>query len=117
MSNKQPPVLFPFGDAVEFRPQAEKINDEVYRSIPALNHLATTTLTVTNKISQDARNALLLDDGKVDPEMRVLKVELGMVKRDQMESAQPDLDYMHSAAPAGRRDFESPENDAWLSPN
>lgn len=112
----QSPIIFPFGDEITYRHAGEKINDEAYRGIPALNALVTSTLVVSNKITQDARDALLLQDGKIDPSLRVAKVEVGMVKRHAMENAQPDLEYLSGLSAASRRDFETPDNDIWFSP-
>lgn len=109
-------LFFPFVDELEFRTREEKVHDEIYRSIPALNHLVTSALNVTNKIPLEARNAILLQDGKIDPALRVLKVEVGLVKRHEMENAQPDMDYLAGAKPASRKEFESKDNDPWIEP-
>lgn len=108
------PIVFPFADEVSYRDPAEKINDEAYRGIPALNALVTSALIVSNKITQNGRDALLLHDGKIDPSLRVGQVELGMIKRHAMENAQPDLEYLNGMAPAPRQDYETPKNDIWL---
>jgi len=111
-------LIFPFLDELQSRPPEDVVVDEVFRDIPALNHLAAAVLTVSNKMSHASRNALLLGDGTTDPQLRVLQVEVGMIQRDQIENAVPDLDYLKGQAPQPRQAFETPDNDIWFpNPN
>lgn len=98
-------LVIPFGEKLSFRPHDEKMNEEIYSTIPALNELTKSALAVSNKISQDARNALFFQDGATAPELRTLTVVVGMVKRDQMENAQPDLQYMSGQQPVPAPSF------------
>lgn len=103
------------GDEVVCRDSAERLNEEVYRSIPALMHFANAAMQLSNKLSLDARNALFFDAAG-DPELRALKVENALVKRHDMESVQPDMEWLRGMSPATRKDFETADNDVWLSP-
>lgn len=114
--NSNPSSLVPFvGEAVACRDSSERLNEEVYRSIPALTHFANAAVEVGNKLAADAREALFFDKGR-DPELRALMVETAMVKRDEMGSVQPDLEWLRSASPANRKDFETKDNDLWIGP-
>ena len=114
--NSSPSNLVPFvGDAVACRDSSERLDEEVYRSIPALTHFANSAMEVGNKLAADARSALFFDKGR-DPELRTLMVETAMVKRDELNSVQPDLEWLRSAAPSGRKDFETKDSDLWVGP-
>lgn len=101
------------GTGVFFRDRSERMDEEVYRSISALSHLASAAAEVGNKLSLDARNALFFERGG-DHELRVLKIENAMHARQAMESFQPDLEWLRGAAPVARQDFETRDNDLWL---
>lgn len=108
-------AFFDGGERIHVRDPSERMSEEVYRSIPALNAFANAAMAVGNKVSLEARNALFFDKG-ADPELRALKVENALVKRHELDSIQPDLEWLQSASPAKRKDFESSTDDVWLGP-
>lgn len=103
------------GEGVEHRDPGERLDEEVYRAIPALTHFASAAMEVSNKLSLHARNALFFEKGS-DPELRALKVENALVMRHAMDSVQPDVEWMRSADPTSRKDFQSADNDLWVGP-
>ncbi|WP_199030758.1 hypothetical protein [Ralstonia sp. ASV6] len=111
-----PIKLIPFSDTVVSRPQHEKIDDEVYRSIPGLNALATPVQILSKKLSLSARNALFYMDRNADPSLRRVAVELGVERQLMMEGAEPDLGYLQGEVAATRKQFETPNNDIWVTP-
>lgn len=106
--------LFPFSDEVACRPAHEKIDDEVYRSIPALNELANASLALSSKLTLNARNALFYTNRSADPSLRRVAVELGVQRRLEMEGAAPDLTYLAGQEKATRQQYETADNDVWL---
>lgn len=98
---------------VEARDQSECLDEEVYRSIPALNELANSAMKVGNMLSRDGREALFFESAK-DPELRSLTVEGTLVSRHDMETAQPDVEWMNGIQPAARKSFETPNSDDWI---
>lgn len=108
--------LFPFADELTYRPNEERLHEEVYRTIPELNALATVALRVANALPSPARDALFLGDGTMDPGLRTAQVQAGMVKRHQQENAEPDLAYLAGIDVPRRQDFETKDNDPWLEP-
>ncbi|CAE6793574.1 hypothetical protein R70006_04963 [Paraburkholderia domus] len=109
--------LIPFGDAVVARESHEKIDDEVFSSIPALNSLAGSSLTLSTKLSLDARAALFHTNTASSPSLRRVSVELGVERRFAMEGATPDPEYLNGQEKALRQQFETPKNDIWLEPD
>ncbi|CAJ6618419.1 Uncharacterised protein [Burkholderia pseudomallei] len=110
-------TLIPFGPELVARTRQEKIDQEVYRTIPALNCLANASLALSTKLTLDARNALFYANRAVDPGLRRVAVELGVERRLSMESAVPDADYLAGQEKATRQQYETAENDIWLSPD
>jgi hypothetical protein len=111
---KVKPLLIPFGDELTFRPTTEHLNEEVYRSIPALNRLANAVVLVTNKLSSDARNALYFEKENMDPSLRATKIEAAMIMRDIIENAPPDPEFLSQFKPVPRQSFDTAEKDIWL---
>lgn len=109
-------LLIPFGHQLMHRPDGEKSNEEIYRSIPALNRLAIVAMAVSNKLSSEGRESLFYEKGNTDPELRVLKVEVAMIRRDVIENAQPDLEWMSSAKPISSKSFDTAGPDEWTTP-
>lgn len=107
-------VLYPFGEALRYRSSVERMHEEVYSVIPVLNELANTSVRLSNKLSQESRNALFFEDSSTDPAIRVLKVEVGMVKRDQMERTVPDMHYLAGQQPIPHQSFDTADKDEWL---
>lgn len=112
---KSSTVLYPFGEALQYRSSVERMHEEVYSVIPVLNELANTSVRLSNRLSQESRNALFFEDSSTDPAIRVLKVEVGMVKRDQMERAIPDMQYLAGQQPIPHQSFDTADKDEWLN--
>lgn len=113
--------LRPFvGDEVACRDGGERLNEEVYRSIPALTTFANALVAVGNKLAHDAREALFFEKGR-DPGLRAVIVETAMVRHHQLNSVEPDLEWLRGAendnVKTRRQDYESSENDIWLGPS
>lgn len=106
--------VIPFlGDSIMSRDPGERLNEEVYRSIPALNSLANAAAAVGNKLSQEARNALFFNKGQ-DPELRALTVADSLFRTHSMQGAQPDLEWLRGQEPVSRKEFEEESPDEWL---
>ncbi|MBN3729529.1 hypothetical protein [Burkholderia sp. Tr-20390] len=110
-------TVIPFGPELVARSRQEKIDQEVYQTIPALNSLANASLALSTKLTLDARNALFYSNRSLDPSLRRVAVELGVERRLSMEGAMPDLDYLAGQAKATRHQYESADNDIWLAPD
>lgn len=106
--------LFPFGDTIRARDPEERVLEEVYQSIPALSALADTTVALSNRMTGDARNALFFAPAGAERSLRQLSVELALKRRHEMETAQPDSQYLGAEKAAKRRDYETPEPDIWI---
>ncbi|HEP6431473.1 TPA: hypothetical protein VDB83_005805 [Burkholderia cenocepacia] len=110
-------TLIPFGPELVARTRQEKIDQEVYRTIPALNSLANASLALSTKLTLDARNALFYANRAIDPSLRRVAVELGVERRLFMEGAMPDVEYLAGQEKATRQQYETAENDIWLAPD
>lgn len=111
--NKAVPIM---GDEVVGRDPDERLDEEVYRSMPALTSFANAAMIVSNKLTLEARNAMFFEHDS-DPELRALKVEASLMRLHDMESAQPDLDWLRGAEIKTRKDFDTADNDMWLGPS
>jgi hypothetical protein len=109
--------LIPFADAVVAREPFEKIDDEVYTSIPALNSLAGASIGLSTKLSLDARAALFHTNTASSPALRRVAVELAVERRFAMEGATPDPEYLNGQEKAPRQRYETASNDLWLEPD
>lgn len=107
-------LLIPFGTEVMHRAVGEHLNEEVYRSIPALNRLANTVVLVTNKLSNEARDALYFQKDDIDPALRTTQIEVSMIKRDIIENAPADPEFLAKFKPVPRESFQTADNDIWL---
>jgi hypothetical protein len=107
------PQLLPFAHDVVARPPYERVDEEVYATIPALNEMASAALTVSGKLTHDARAALFQMDG-ADPALRKVAVELGVEHRFAAEGAAPDPEYLAGQEKATAQQYQTPDNDLWL---
>lgn len=107
-------LLIPFGAELRCRESGEHSNEEVYRSIPALNRLANAVVLVTNKLSNEARDALYFQKKDMDPALRTTQIEVAMIKRDIIENAPADPEFLSRFKPVPRQSFETADNDIWL---
>jgi len=106
--------VFPFASELRSRSRQEKIDEEVYRSIPALNDMANAVLGLSTKLSLDARQALFFSDLAADEKLRRVAVELGVERRLAMEGAIPDQAYLAGQAKTPHQAFDTAEPDDWL---
>lgn len=102
--------------AVAWREPGERLDEEVYRSIPALSDLAKSAVDVGNRLSVAAREALFYDRSG-DFELRSLHIETALTAQHEMATVKPDLEWMRGAEPVSRKTFQGPENDVWLEPS
>jgi hypothetical protein len=107
--------LHPFGDALIARAPQERVSEEVHQGIPALSSLADATVAVSNRLTNDARNALFFSAPGSDSGLREVAVEVALRHREEMGVAQPDIEYLRGLQPAKRQDYETAENDLWMS--
>lgn len=110
--------IFPLGDQLGARAPEERFNEQVYRTIPALDDLAQAAARIGNKLSQEARDSLFYGAEKFTPEVRALKIEVSLLQLKNRETVQPDLEYFNGLAPRSKKDFanEQKDNDEWLTP-
>ena len=97
------------------RDRSERMDEEVYRSIPALAGVANALSAIGNKLSQEAREAMFFPKGR-DQEMRTLMVEKAFHDRERMNNISPDLGWLASQKPADKSTINAAAgaNDLWL---
>jgi hypothetical protein len=105
--------LYPFGDELAARTSQERVYEEVHQGIPALAAMADATISLSNRLTKEARNALFFTTPGADASLREVAVEVALQRREEMEVAQPDLDYLRGQQPAKRQDYETADNDLW----
>ncbi|HEY0819550.1 MAG TPA: hypothetical protein VGD46_12275 [Rhizobacter sp.] len=102
-----------FGKALRVRQPDEFADDDSYLTIPALHQLAGVAQTIGNKLTNEARNALFFERN-ADPELRAVKVELGLQHLEMVRNAQPDPDYFLGAKRPDPHTYVTAGNDEWL---
>jgi hypothetical protein len=109
--------LAPFGASIRSRQVGERLNEEMYRTIPALNGLAASVIQIAQKLSQDGRAALFTSPSQ-DVEMRSLRVEVALARREEAQNFEPDLAWLGKVEPPPKGSFQSKNlhEDEWLNP-
>ncbi|TKC90346.1 hypothetical protein FAZ69_08325 [Trinickia terrae] len=106
--------LFPFGDELVARMPQERVHEEVHQGIPALSAVADATVSLSNRLPNDARNALFFSAPGVDEGLREIAVEVALRRREEATVVQPDFDYLRGQQSATRQNYETGENDLWM---
>jgi hypothetical protein len=108
--------IYPFGDELVARTSQERVYEEVHQGIPALAAIADATISMSNRLTKDARNALFYTTPGADASLREVVVEVALQRREEIAVGQPDAAYMLGQKPAKHQDYETADNDMWMMP-